>query len=743
MAEPQVAAGGGWPAIVYTVKKAFAAGNPIAFYRRMRSRNACKTCAVGMGGASGGMVNEAGHFPEVCKKSVQAQAGDMQPGITERRLRALPFRRMETLSSAELERQGRIAFPMLAEPDDEGFRRISWDRALDLAGEAFRAAGPEEVFFYSSGRSSNEAAFLMQLAARAYGTANVHNCSFYCHQASSIALTDVYGSGTASVVLEDLGKADLALIAGANPASNHPRLITELVRLRRRGGRVLIVNPLRELGLERFRVPSDWRSLLFGSAVSDLYLQPHVGGDVALFKGILKALVAGGHVDEDYVTRFTTGWAPVRADLAAAPWSALVEASGVARREIEAAARMLGAARRGIFAWAMGLTHHRHGVANVGALANLALARGWLGRPGTGLLPIRGHSNVQGVGSMGVAPVLKQAFARRLESAYGIAAGGPPGLDTFRSMEAAEAGRIRAAFLLGGNLFASNPDRAWAAESLRRVGTTVFVSTKLNEGHVHGRGRTTLILPPLARDEETQATTQESMFNFVRLSEGGQPPASAEMRSEVEIIAALAERILPEGRFDWAELRSHRALRAAMAKTVPGYGAIGEMDEGGGEFQVGGRAFPEPRFATGDGRAHFQVTPLPRFAAGEGAFRLMTLRSEGQFNTVVYEEEDLYRGNRRRDVVMMAAADAAAVGLEEGDPVTVVTDAGRLRVVLAIVNIRPGNLAMYYPEANALVPRRVDPRSGTPAFKSVVARLEPLRRGSRGGSRDASRPPAA
>ena len=724
MARPRVPAGGGWPAIAYTFQKAFSVGNPFEFYRRLRSRNVCKTCALGMGGQRGGMVNEAGHFPEVCKKSLQAQAGDMQGGIGEAGLRDLPFRRLEALTSAELERLGRIAFPLIADEDDEGFRRIDWDSALEIAAGAFRGAKPEEVFFYSSGRSSNEAAFLMQLVARAYGTANIHNCSFYCHNASGVGLASVYGSSSGSVVLEDLDKADLVLIAGANPASNHPRLITQLVRLRRRGGRVIIVNPLRELGLTRFRVPSDWRSMLFGSTVSDLYLQPHVGSDVALFKALLKAVVEREGVDGDYVARFTSGWRDITRDLEATSWRELLHACGVGRAEVEAAAGMLLRARRGIFCWAMGLTHHANGVDNVLGLSNLVLARGWLGRPGAGLLPIRGHSNVQGVGSVGVTPVLKRAFAEKLEGLYGITPPTHAGMDTFRSMEAAAEGRIRAAFLLGGNLFGSNPDRAWAARSLRRIPTSVFVSTKLNEGHVHGRGVRTLILPALVRDEEVQATTQESMFNFVRLSDGGHPAVSGEMRSEVDIIASLARRILPDSGFDWSALSSHRELRAAMAATVPGYEAIGAIEGKGGEFHVRGRTFPEPRFRTPDGRARFQVTPMPDFALQSGEFRLMTLRSEGQFNTVVYEEEDLYRGNSRRDVVMMSAADAADRGLTEGDRVRVTTDTGALEVVVAIVDIRAGNLAMYYPEANVLVPRRLDRRSGTPAFKSVRARVQ-------------------
>ena len=725
MARPRVGSGGGLAALTYVLRKGREAGGLLRLYRRLRSRNACKTCGLGMGGQLGGMRNEVGHFPEVCKKSVQAQAGDMAGAIAEDFFRTTPLARLERLGSRELERLGRLVFPVVAGPGDTHLRRVSWSEALDRAAAGLRQTRPEEAFFYSSGRSSNEAAFLMQVVARAWGTPNVHNCSFYCHNASSVALGQVYGSGTASVGLDDVAAADLALVAGANPGSNHPRLVTQLVALRRRRGRVIVVNPLRELGLVRFRVPSDWRSMLIGSTVSDLYLQPHVGADVALFKALLKGVVEAGGVDGDFVAAHTSGWEAVEADLAATPWDALLDASGVARSEIARAVAMLVRARRGVLLWAMGLTHHVHGVDNVLALANLALARGWLGRPGSGLLPIRGHSNVQGVGSVGVTPQLKAAFAARMEELYGIPTARTAGLDTYASMAAAAEGRMRAAVLLGGNLFASNPDRAWAGAALRRLALTVSLTTKLNEGHVHGRGQTAIILPVLARDEESQCTTQESMFNFVRLSEGGEPAVDGDLRSEVEVIAALAELILPPGRFDWSAFRSHQRLRQEMAKMVPGYAAIGEIDQTRREFHVAGRVLHAPPFPTGDGKAHFQVTPLPAFAPPPGEFRLMTVRSEGQFNTVVYEEEDLYRGNRHRDVVMMAAEDAARLGLGEGDPVVVETETGRLRVTAAIAELRPGNLAMYYPEANALVPRRLDARSKTPAFKSVAARLRP------------------
>lgn len=726
MARPRVSAAGGFAAIRYTLRKGREAGGVLRLYKRLRSRNTCKTCALGMGGMQGGMVNEAGHFPEVCKKSVQAQAGDMAGPISEEFFRTTPIAALARMTPAELERLGRLAFPIIARPGDERFARLSWDEALGIAADGLRAAPPREVFFYASGRASNEAAFLFQLVARAYGTANIHNCSYYCHAASGVALQAAVGSGTATVVLDDLEQADLAIVAGANPASNHPRLITQLIKLRRRGGRVIVVNPIRELGLMRFRLPSDWRSLLFGSTVSDLYLQPHAGSDAAVFKALLKGVVERGGVDEQFVRDHTAGWEAVRADLEACSWDSLSRASGLPRSDLDAAAAMLLGARRGIVMWAMGLTHHVGGVDSILALTNLALARGWVGRPGAGLLPIRGHSNVQGVGSVGVSPKLKSAFAKRMAEVYGFTASDEGGLDTYASMTAARNGKIRVAVLLGGNLFASNPDRNWAAAAMRKISVTVSLTTKLNEGHVHGRGETALVLPVLARDEEAQPTTQESMFNYVRLSQGGFAAVATEMRSEVDIIAALAERILPAGRFDWTALRSHRHLREAISKIVPGYEAIANIDTTGQEFQIGGRTYHEPIFNTDDRRAHFLVPAMPGSPPDDGTFRLMTVRSEGQFNTVVYDEEDLYRGNTRRDVVMMAASDAERLGLREGDRVEVVSETGAMTVLVALIDIRAGNIAMYYPEANLLVPRRVDSRSGTPAFKSVAARITPI-----------------
>jgi molybdopterin-dependent oxidoreductase alpha subunit len=707
------------------MKKGREAGGVWKLYKRLRSKNACKTCALGMGGQEGGMVNEAGHFPEVCKKSVQAQAGDMAGAIREDFFAQNSIAGLRTLSSAALQALGRLAFPILAEPGATHFRRCSWEEAFERTARALSSTSPDRAFFYSSGRSSNEAAFLFQLVARAYGTANVHNCSFYCHNASSVALQQIYGSGTASVVLDDLKLADFALVVGANPASNHPRLITQLIHLRKRGGRVVVINPLRELGLERFRLPSEPMSLLRGSQVSDLYLQPHVGADVPLLVALLKGVVERGGLDRAFVDGATAGFSEVERAVAASSWDELVAACGVPRAEIDRAVGLFLEAKRGIFLWAMGLTHHAHGVDNILALANLALARGWLGKPGTGLLPIRGHSNVQGVGSVGVSPQLKKVFAERLATLYGVDAAQESGQDTYSSMVAASEGKVDAAVLFGGNLYASNPDSTWTAAAMRKIGLTFAATTHLNEGHAHGNGMTSIVVPVLARDEESQTTSQESMFNYVRLSEGGTPAVEGDLKSEVDIIASLAERILPAGRFDWTALRSHQRLREEIARAVPGFAALADLEATKKEFQIEGRTFHDMKFGTPDGKAHFHVTPVAPFDPGEaGDFRLMTLRSEGQFNTVVYDVEDLYRGNAHRDVVMMAEEDATRLGIREGDRVRVATEIGAMEVEAAFVPIRAGNLAMYYPEANAIVPRKLDPKSKTPAFKSMSARLE-------------------
>jgi molybdopterin-dependent oxidoreductase alpha subunit len=720
-------AGGGWKSVFYIFGKARQAGGLWRLYRALRAKNACKTCALGMGGQQGGMVNEHGRFPEVCKKSIQAMAADMQGGIREHFFNDFTLDKLRGFTSRELEAAGRITTPLIAGPLDSTYRPLSWDDALDRVAGALKKTPPAESFFYFSGRSSNEAGFLLQLFARLYGTNNVNNCSYYCHQASGVGLASVTGSGTATIVLDDLDGCDLMFLIGANPASNHPRFMRTLVDLRRRGGKIIVINPLREIGLVRFKVPSDVRSLLFGSEIATEYVQPHIGGDIATLTGLAKAVIERGGVDGTFVAEHADDWDEFRAHVGATPWNEIVERSGVDRDTFDRVARLYIESRNTIFAWAMGVTHHEHGVGNVQMIAALAMIRGMLGRPNRGLLPLRGHSNVQGIGSVGAVPTLRPAVASRLQESLGITLPQETGLDTLDCMNASAEGRMTFAWCLGGNLYASNPDLDFAARAMGSIDTVVHLSTTLNTGHVHARGKETIILPVLARDEEPQPTTQESMFNFVRLSDGGRARYEGP-RSEVDVVVDVARRVLGDSSpVDWESMRDHERIRAAIADAIPGYDAIGRIGSTREEFQIDGRTFHEPRFKTESGRAVFHVVDMPAMReGGADQLRLMTIRSEGQFNTVVYEEEDVYRGQERRDVIMMSRADIERLGLAIDQPVTVRSAAGALsNVLVRAIDIPPGNCAMYYPEANVIVPKVADDRSKTPAFKNTLVTIEP------------------
>ena len=710
---------GGLNALTYVLRKSRESGGLLKMARALASDNACKTCGLGMRG----MKNELGRFPSVCKKSVQAMAADMQGAISPAFFARYSLEQLRSLSSRELEAMGRLNDPVYAGPGDTHYRTISWDEALARVAERLRATSPERSFYYLSGRSSNEAGFLLQLFARLQGSNHVNNCSYYCHQASGVGLSQSVGSSTATLTLNDVEQADLLFILGANPASNHPRLLHTLVHIKRQGGKVVVVNPLKELGLVNFRVPSDARSLLFGTPIADHYLQPHIGGDIALLAGIAKALVEAGAEDRAFLEQHCNGWPELRDWLAGLDWDSLVAAAGIELAAMRDMAAIYARSDKTVFCWAMGMTHHAHGVDNVRMIANLALLRGMVGKPGAGLMPLRGHSNIQGMGSVGTAPELKPAMLARLEQEFGVSLPRTVGFDTMRCMEAGARGDMDFGFCLGGNLYGSNPDAAFAGQALGTIGCMLYLNTTLNTGHVHGRGRETLILPVQARDEEAQATTQESMFNRVRLSAGG-PQRLDGPHSEVGIIVDVACQVLnPQLAADFARYTDHAAIRELIAATVPGYGAISTI-ESQREFDVAGRIYHTPNFSTADGQAHLHRMAVPgRPPLAADQLLMMTIRSEGQFNTVVYEEEDLYRNQERRDVVLLNPADRQRLGLAINQRVVLSTEVGSLRLLVREFDIRAGNCAIYYPEANALIPRRLDPDSGTPAFKSVVVTI--------------------
>ncbi len=719
---------GGWRAIWYTIKKGREAGGFFKLWQAMRSKNACKTCALGMGGQAGGMVNETGHFPEVCKKSLQAMVADMQGAIRPDFWPTYSLPQLQAFSPRELEHCGRLTQPVIAAKGEQYYRPISWDEAFERITKKLKAIRPDESFWYFSGRSSNEAGFLLQLFARLYGTNNVNNCSYYCHQASGVGLTAATGSGAGTIVLEDLEQADLVFVIGGNPASNHPRLMRSLMMVRRNGGDIVVVNPVVELGLVNFRVPSDVRSLLFGTEIASQYVQPDIGGDLAFLTGVAKRIDELGKCDATFLDEHCTGWTEWRDHLRAISWDEIIAKSGVSREQIEQTAERYARAKNVVFSWTMGVTHHAHGVATVQTIANLAMMRGMLGRPRAGLLPIRGHSNVQGIGTVGVTPKLKEAIFDRLQSHFGVKLPTEPGLDTLACMEAAEAGKFRLAVCLGGNLYGSNPDAQFAAKALGKLETLVYLNTTLNTGHAHGLAEETIILPVLARDEEPQPTTQESMFSYIRLSDGG-PRRHEGPRSEIEIVAQLAAAVLgDDGPIAWSTMSDTDRIRAAMAKIIPGLEQLETIGQTKQEFAIEGRHIVQPKFGTPDGRAHLFTHPLPELAGTSDELRMMTVRSEGQFNTVVYEEEDLYRGQERRDVILVHPTDISRLGFQSDERIVVRNATGVMSNLLlrSFDKIKPGNALMYYPEANVLVPRAADPKSKTPAFKCVPVRLEKM-----------------
>lgn len=713
--------GGGPKKVLYTLETLRRIGVGKAA-KALTSKNACKACAYGMGGQRGGMTNELGEFPSVCNKSVQAQSTDIQPAIP-KEIFEHSIAELQELSGREMEKLGRLNTPIFKSKGADRYRPVSWNWAIAYAAETFEGTDPARTFFYSSGRSSNEAGFVFQLLARVYGTNNVNNCSYYCHQATSEGLATTIGKGTSTVELEDLTGADCIFVIGANPSSNHPRFIHMLKHCRDRGGDVIVINPAKEPGLVKFAVPKSPSSMLKGGdEIASDYLQPGIGSDIALFKGLAKAVLAMGGEDRAFIAESGADFDTWRADLDALSWDEIERLTGLARQDIERVAGRYVDRQNVVFAWGMGMTHHVHGVANVEAIANLALLRGMIGRRYAGLLPLRGHSNVQGIGTIGVKPVVSEEVFAAMEKSFGITLSRSKGHDTMAGLEAAERGGIDAAIMMGGNLWGATPDAAFASRAMGRIGFKLFLTTTLNRGHVHGLGEgESLVLPVTARDEEWSPTTQESMFNYVRLSDGGINRLD-NVRPETTILCDLAEIMVPDCGIDFSVFKQHRKVREAIARIVPGMEQLADIDVAKREFHIGNRVLHERRFGTPDARAHFVVTPLP--PAADAPLTLATVRSEGQFNTIIYEEEDTYRGRAKRDAVFLNREDMAAFGVVAGQRITIRSDRGRMSGTATPFDLPRGSALAYFPEANVLTATAVDPRSKTPAFKSVPVWIE-------------------
>ncbi|MFK8042694.1 FdhF/YdeP family oxidoreductase [Congregibacter sp.] len=724
--------GGGPKKILYTLNTVRRIGLANSA-KALRAKNACKACGLGMGGQLGGMTNEAGEFPSVCNKSVQAQSTDVQTAIPAEFF-AHSLDEMRELTAKELEHAGRLGSPVYKPAGASHFEELSWDDAMTLASDRMAATDPARAFFYSSGRSSNESGFVLQLLARLWGTNNVNNCSFYCHQATSVGLGSTIGTGTSTVELEDLNGCDLIFVFGANPASNHPRFIHKLIACRERGGEVVIVNPAKEPGLVRFSAPKSARSMMSGGTeVASHYLQPKIGGDLALLKGLIKAVLSFGAEDSSFIHENCEGWNTFRDDIQETDWEEISAESGLSQSEIERVAGVYAQSKNAVFAWGMGMTHHRFGSENVEYIANLALVRGMVGRPFAGLLPLRGHSNVQGIGTIGVKPVLAEDVFSNIERELGVTLPDSPGFDTLAALEAADQDDIDVACVVGGNLYAATPDSAWAARALDRVGLRIHLTTTLNQGHLFGVAGDLLILPVAARDEDDQSTTQESMFNFVRLSDGGIQRLPS-VRSEVKILAELGQRLIPDSVIDFGRFASHEDVRQVIARTIPGMEALKDIGVAKEEFHVRGRLIHEPVFHTPSAKAQFCVRALPKVNGAKNSypFLLATVRSEGQFNSIIYEETDSYRYGADRWTVLLSAHDFEKMQLAEGERVDLLSEHGQmLGLKVQPFDLPAGSILAYYPEANVLTDRARDPRSQTPRFKSIPVQLRSAESGRR------------
>ncbi|WP_049570328.1 FdhF/YdeP family oxidoreductase [Streptomyces sp. SBT349] len=642
-----------------------------------------------------------------------------------------------------LGQQGRLTHPMYLPEGGDRYEPVGWEMAFDLiAGELRALPDPDRAVFYTSGRTSNEAAFLYQLFAREFGTNNLPDCSNLCHESSGAALTETLGVGKGSVLLDDLHRADLIIVAGQNPGTNHPRMLTSLEKAKAAGARIITVNPLPEAGLERFKNPQTPRGLAGGGTpLTDLFLQIRLGGDQALFRLLNKLIInRGGAVDTPFIRRHTHGFEAFSTVARAADWEETRRATGLSRTDIERALAMVLASRRIIVCWAMGLTQHKHAVPTIKEVVNFLLLRGNIGRPGAGVCPVRGHSNVQGDRTMGITEKPDAAFLDALGREFGFEPPRDPGFDVVESIRALRDGAATVFFAMGGNFVAASPDTAVTEDAMRRARLTVHVSTKLNRSHCV-TGARALILPTLGRTERdvqgggAQFVTVEDSMGVVHTSRGRLRPAGPRLLSEPAIVCRLARRVLGESSATpWEEFeRDYRGVRARIARVVPGFEAFEERVARPGGFTLPHAPRDERHFPTATGKANFTAAPVEYPAVPEGRLLLQTLRSHDQYNTTIYGLDDRYRGiSGGRRVVLVNPEDAKELGFDDGayaDLTSEWTDGTeRTAPGFRVVHYPTarGCAAAYYPETNVLVPLDATADgSNTPTSKSLVIRLTP------------------
>ena len=645
-----------------------------------------------------------------------------------------------------LEHNGRLTEPMHLAAGATHYAPISWDGALSLVADRLRALpDPDRAVFYTSGRASNEAAFVYQLLARRLGTNNLPDCSNMCHESSGAALSQTIGIGKGTVTLDDIANhAQLVVVVGQNPGTNHPRMLTALEHAKRRGARIVSINPMAEAGLARFKNPQTVRGLAGrGTQLADRHLPVRVNGDLALFAAVNKALLArddaepGAILDHRFIARYCDGFEAAADAWRALDWRRLKSMSGLNRSDIEEFTTDVVAADSVVVCWAMGLTQHRNAVATIREIVNFLLLRGNIGRAGAGAAPIRGHSNVQGDRTMGIWEQMPDTFLDAVRDEFGFDPPRRHGLDTVESIRAIRDGRVDVFFALGGNFVAATPDSELTSAVMANCALTVHVATKLNRSHLH-HGREALLLPCLGRTERDvrsageQIVTVEDSMGMVHGSRGSLAPASPHLRSEVSIVTELGRRLFGDD-IGWGAMgEDYTLIRRHIEHVVPGFqGFESRIAEPGG-FALPNGPRDSRAFATPSGKARFTVNPPDAVQVPEGHLLLQTVRSHDQFNTTIYGLDDRYRGVRGgRRVVFVCTDDLRDRGLRDGDVVDLVsvwTDGERRASGFRVVDYPTprGCATAYFPEANVLVPLDSTAEvSNTPTSKSIVIRIEP------------------
>ena len=689
--------------------------------------------------------DERSKLGEYCENGIKAISEEAQKKNIGREFFAQhAIAEMLQWSDFEIGKKGRLAEPMLLKEGSSHYEPISWQAAFQLIGKELNAlSSPDEAIFYTSGRTSNEAAFLYQLFVREYGTNNMPDCSNMCHESSGHGLSQTVGIGKGSVTLPDLYEAEVIIIMGQNPGTNHPRMLSALERCKENGGQIITINPLPEAGLMKFVNPQrPGKILTGGTPLTDLFLQVKVNGDVPLLKAIMLQLwyqEQRAHdtvFDWDFITEKTEGYEAFINKLKKYDFEELVQASGVGRDRILKAAELLRNKKKIIICWAMGLTQHENGVENIKEVVNLLLLKGSIGKPGAGTCPVRGHSNVQGDRTVGIWEAPKPEFLDKLKATFGFEPPRRHGYATVDAIKAMHEGKAKVFFAMGGNFLSATPDTEYTAEALKKCRLTVHVSTKLNRSHlIHGKQA--LILPCLGRtnvdiqESGEQFVSVEDSMGVIHSSQGILAPPSEHLLSEPAIVAGLAKATLGNrSKVNWDEMAAnYDHIRDAIEAVVPGFEDYNrKVREPGGFYLPNGAR--EQRFDTPSGKAHFSVNPLPENGIAADEYIMMTIRSHDQFNTTIYGLNDRYRGiyNERR-VVLMNREDIQADGLKQGDVVNLIGHyKGQRRVAKSFIvvpyDIPRRCIATYFPEANVLVPiDSVAKGSKTPASKRVVVRV--------------------